>query len=128
MRYPTKPFLEDALKYFNYRELSKKEHVGISLFILDEDTAPGESARIIVKDGKVHTYLGGNVSGQGHEMFVKSILSDELDIEQDSISLDLQVSGAAVISIGSLVCNYILSCEVCLFYMVRAGYLVYYIT
>ena len=90
MRYPTKPFLEDALRYFNYRDLSKKEHVGISLFILDEDTAPGESARIIVKDGKVHTYLGGNVSGQGHEMFVKSILSDELDIEQDSISLDLQ--------------------------------------
>jgi Aerobic-type carbon monoxide dehydrogenase, large subunit CoxL/CutL homologs len=70
IRYPTKPFLQDALKYFNYNELSKKEHVGISFFILDEDTAPGESARIIVKDGKIHTYLGGNVSGQGHEMFV----------------------------------------------------------
>jgi carbon-monoxide dehydrogenase large subunit len=90
MRYPTKPFLEEALKYFNYKELAKKEHVGISLFILDEDTAPGESARIIVKDGKVKTYLGGNVSGQGHELFVKSILSDELDIEQDLVSLELQ--------------------------------------
>ncbi len=90
VRYPTKPFLEDALKYFNYYELSKKENVGISFFILDEDTAPGESAKIIVKDGKVHVFLGGNVSGQGHEKFVKSILSEKLEIEENKISLDLQ--------------------------------------
>jgi carbon-monoxide dehydrogenase large subunit len=101
VNYPTKPFLEDALKYFNYRELAKKEHVGISLFILDEDTAPGESARIIIKDGKVHTYLGGNVSGQGHEMLAKSILSDELDIEQDSISLELQDTETLPIGVGT---------------------------
>ncbi|ARD84563.1 xanthine dehydrogenase family protein molybdopterin-binding subunit [Ferroplasma acidiphilum] len=101
VNYPTKPFLEDALKYFNYRELSKKEHVGISLFILDEDTAPGESARIIVKDGKVHTYMGGNVSGQGHEMFVKSILSDELSVEQDLISLDLQDTETLSTGVGT---------------------------
>ncbi len=101
INYPTKPFLEEALKYFNYRELAKKEHVGISLFILDEDTAPGESARIIVKDGKVHTYLGGNVSGQGHELFVKNILSDELDIEQDSISLELQDTETLPTGVGT---------------------------
>ncbi|MEM0139926.1 MAG: xanthine dehydrogenase family protein molybdopterin-binding subunit [Ferroplasma sp.] len=90
IRYPTKPFLEEALNYFNYKEMSKKEHVGISFFILDEDTAPGESARISIRDGKVHVTMGGNVSGQGHELFVKSILSEQLEIEQDKISLDLQ--------------------------------------
>ena len=88
MNYPTKPFLEAALKYFDYYKLSKKENLGISLGVLDEDTAPGESCRIIVKNGKVKVYLGGDVSGQGHELFVQEILGNEFGIEQSLISLD----------------------------------------
>ncbi len=88
MNYPTKPFLEAALKHFDYHNRSKKEKLGISLFILDEDTAPGEACRIIVKGGKVKAYFGGDVSGQGHELFVQEILSEEFNIDKDLISLD----------------------------------------
>ncbi len=88
INYPTKPLLEAALKHFDYYNLSKKEKLGISLFILDEDTAPGESCRITVKDGKVKVYFGGDVSGQGHELFVQEMLSEEFNIDKDLISLD----------------------------------------
>ncbi|WP_287954660.1 xanthine dehydrogenase family protein molybdopterin-binding subunit [Acidiplasma sp.] len=88
MNYPTKQFLEAALKHFDYYNLSKKEKLGISLFILDEDTAPGESCRIHVKDGRVHVYFGGDVSGQGHELFTQEILSNEFGIDKNLISLE----------------------------------------
>lgn len=84
----TKPFLENALKDLNYKEISKKEKTGIAFFVLIPASRPGESARIIVNNGKVKVYLGGNVHGQGHEIFVKNILEKELKIRREIITLE----------------------------------------
>jgi carbon-monoxide dehydrogenase large subunit len=83
----TRPFLEKALKEVNYSKISREEKTGIAFFVLIPASGPGESARIDVSNGKVKAQLGGNVHGQGHELFVKSILEDKLQVEQDLISL-----------------------------------------
>ncbi len=84
----TRPFLENALKEVNYREVSKKEKAGIAFFVLIPASRPGESARVIINHGKIKVYLGGNVHGQGHEIFVKNILENELKIRRDFITLE----------------------------------------
>jgi carbon-monoxide dehydrogenase large subunit len=83
----TRPFLEKALKELDYNKISKEEKTGIAFFVLIPASRPGESARIDVSNGRVTVQLGGNVHGQGHELFVKSILENELQVEQDLISL-----------------------------------------
>ncbi|MEM0139608.1 MAG: xanthine dehydrogenase family protein molybdopterin-binding subunit [Ferroplasma sp.] len=84
----TRPFLENALRETNYREIAKKEKTGIAFFVLIPASRPGESARITIKKGKINVQLGGNVHGQGHELFVKDMLSSAFQVEQDIISLD----------------------------------------
>ena len=84
---PTRPFLEKALEAVNYRKVSREEKTGLAFFVLIPASRPGESARIDVSDGKVVAQLGGNVHGQGHELFVKDILGNSLQVEQDIISL-----------------------------------------
>ena len=84
----TRPFLEKALAEVNYRKISREEKTGIAFFVLIPASRPGESARIDVSNGKITAQLGGNVHGQGHELFVKSILENELQVEQNLISLE----------------------------------------
>ncbi|AAT43706.1 xanthine dehydrogenase family protein molybdopterin-binding subunit [Picrophilus oshimae] len=84
----TRPFLENALKAFNYYQVSKYEHTGISFFVLIPAVSPGETARALIKDNKIKVWLGGNDHGQGHEYLVKSILSDQLGIDPDIISYE----------------------------------------
>ncbi|MGE9810243.1 xanthine dehydrogenase family protein molybdopterin-binding subunit [Ferroplasma acidiphilum] len=84
----TRPFLEKALEEVNYRKISREEKTGIAFFVLIPASRPGESARIDVSNGKITAQLGGNVHGQGHELFVKSILENELQVEQNLISLE----------------------------------------
>ncbi len=88
IREATRPFLENALNELNYRDISKKEKTGIAFFVLIPASRPGESARIIVNNGRVKVYLGGNVHGQGHEIFVKNILEKELKINREIITLE----------------------------------------
>ncbi len=83
----TRPFLEKALQEVNYRKISREEKTGLAFFILIPASRPGESARIDVSGGKITAQLGGNVHGQGHELFVKDILGNSLQVEQDLISL-----------------------------------------
>ncbi len=84
----TRPFLEKALAEVNYSKISREEKTGIAFFVLIPASRPGESARIDVSNGKITAQLGGNVHGQGHELFVKSILENELQVEQNLISLE----------------------------------------
>ncbi len=84
----TRPFLEKALKEVDYNRISREEKTGIAFFVLIPASRPGESARIDVSDGKIMVQLGGNVHGQGHELFVKNILENDLQVEQDLISLE----------------------------------------
>lgn len=85
---PAKSFFEEAVKALRYREyVNKGEKVGISFFVLIPAAAGGESARILVNDGEIKVWLGGSVHGQGHEEFVKKIVSKELGVNEDVVKL-----------------------------------------
>ncbi len=85
---PAKQFFLDAIKAMNYYNYVKKgEKVGISFFILIPAATGGESAKILVDNGKVKVWLGGSVHGQGHEEFVKKLVSSELGVNGDVVEL-----------------------------------------
>lgn len=75
------PFLESAVKAMNYHEYAKKGNAGFGWFVLVPATRPGETARILVENGSIKVWLGGNAHGQRHDLFVKSILADELKVD-----------------------------------------------
>src|SRR5206468_10917840 len=70
-----KPFLDAAARHLGYRSAAKAGPVGFSMFVLIPETSSGEGARIHVSDGRVKVWLGGNVHGQGHEAFVRTLLA-----------------------------------------------------
>jgi carbon-monoxide dehydrogenase large subunit len=84
----SKPFLESAVEGLRYRQRSESGKVGFSLFVLVSAARPGESARIMVKDGRVRVWLGGNSHGQAHEVLVKKLLSEELSVPEYLIDLE----------------------------------------
>ena len=84
----SKPFMEKAIKKLGYSKSGNK-NAGLSLFVLVPGAAPGESARIAVQDGAVHVWLGSNPHGQGHEFFVKNLLSKEFGIPKSKITLEV---------------------------------------
>ena len=83
----SKPFLESAVKELNYRKYAGRENVGFSFFILYHATSGGESARILVEDGKLKVWLGGNAHGQRHDIFVKTLIREELGIDEELIDV-----------------------------------------
>lgn len=86
---PAKKFFEEAINKLGYYEKVKEgKKVGISFFLLIPAIYGGETARILVEDGKVKVWLGGNVHGQEHEEFVKSIIKEELEIDENLIELE----------------------------------------
>ncbi|MCY0852188.1 MAG: xanthine dehydrogenase family protein molybdopterin-binding subunit, partial [Thermoplasma acidophilum] len=83
-----KPFFQRVVKDIGYRDrVGAGGNVGISFFVLVPAVYPGESARIVVKDGEVHVWLGGNSHGQRHEVFVKKLASTELGVPEDRVWL-----------------------------------------
>ncbi|WP_171823520.1 molybdopterin-dependent oxidoreductase [Thermogymnomonas acidicola] len=46
---------------------------------------PGESAKISVRDSKVHVWLGGNQHGQRHDDIIVNILREELGLSSEEI-------------------------------------------
>ncbi|MEM0130341.1 MAG: molybdopterin cofactor-binding domain-containing protein, partial [Thermoplasmatales archaeon] len=84
----SKPFIERALKSLKYQEITRKNrNFGLSFFVLVPAVYPGETARVLVKDGRVNVWLGGNSHGQGHENWVKTIVNEELDVSEDVVFL-----------------------------------------
>jgi carbon-monoxide dehydrogenase large subunit len=83
----SKPFLENAIRELYYANKSVKEKAGFSCFVLVPATQPGESARIVIKEGRVKVWLGGNTHGQDHETFVRKLLKDELGLPEDHVEL-----------------------------------------
>ncbi len=85
---PARPFFEEAIREMGYRREAKlNSAVGLSFFVLVPAVYPGESARIIVKDGKVKVWLGGNSHGQGHEGFVRKLVNEELQVPESIVTL-----------------------------------------
>ncbi|MGO8807167.1 MAG: xanthine dehydrogenase family protein molybdopterin-binding subunit [Candidatus Bathyarchaeia archaeon] len=85
----SRPFFTKAVTDLKYRERSKSENAGLGFFTLVPGfISAGESARIIVKDGKVNVWLGGNQHGQEHYVFVRKLLKDELGIPEELVMLN----------------------------------------
>ena len=85
---PFKPFLESAIKELGYRETHQDESVGFSSFVLIPAAQPGESARVAVKNGRVKAWLGGSSHGQGHDVWVRLLVSEELGISQSLVDYE----------------------------------------
>ncbi len=93
-----KPFLDNAVRALGYRKAAKAGPVGFSMFVLIPETGSGEGARIRVDGGRVKVWLGGNVHGQGHEAFVRTLLAEELRVPQDLV--DLEAGDTAMLKEG----------------------------
>ena len=95
---PSKQFFMKALRAFKYSSRKKKENVGLSFFMLIPAAYGGESAKLAVKGGRVKVWMGGSSHGQRHDVFAKSLVSEELGIPQDVI--DFQHTDTRSISGG----------------------------
>ena len=82
----SKPFLERAVAAMKYDSF-KSRNVGFSFFVLVPAATPGESAKIVSRDGKLLVWLGGNTHGQRHEEWVSSILAEELGVPGSLVEL-----------------------------------------
>ncbi len=83
-----RPFFESAVNELEYRrEARLTKGVGMSFFVLVPALYTGESVRVLVKDGRVSVWLGGNSHGQGHEVFVKRLVNEELEVSEDTVTL-----------------------------------------
>ena len=85
---PFKPFLESAVKELGYYDKREGESVGFSCFVLIPAAQPGESARIAVKNGRVKVWLGGSTHGQGHDVWARLLVSEELDVPQAIVDFE----------------------------------------
>ncbi len=97
---PAKTFLTDAVSKLNYRKLLKYRP-GFSFFVLVPAFSMGETARVLIKDGKVRVWLGGNSHGQRHELFVKSLINENLGINPDLVSLQMGDTDMMETGVGS---------------------------
>jgi carbon-monoxide dehydrogenase large subunit len=84
---PFKPFLESAIKQLGYHE-KKNGAVGFSCFVLVSSAEPGESAKIVVKQGRIKIWMGGSSHGQRHDIWAQSLLSEELGISTSVIDIE----------------------------------------
>ncbi len=82
-----KPFFEKAVQELDYERL-RNDKAGIGFFVLVPALAPGETARIRINSGKVDVWLGGNAHGQGHEVFVRKLIREELGIPEELVTLN----------------------------------------
>ncbi len=83
----SRPFIEKAVRELDYDAQSKEHNAGLSCFVLVPATQPGESARIVVKDGRIKVWTGGDTHGQHHEEFIRRLLREELGIDEKLVEL-----------------------------------------
>lgn len=83
----SRPFLESAIKELEYEKYKGKENVGFAFLILYHATNGGESARIRVEGGRLKVWTGGNAHGQRHDIFIKTLLNEELGVSGDLVDV-----------------------------------------
>jgi len=83
----SKPFMEEALRRMKYRERANQK-AGLAFFVLVPASQPGESCRIVIKEGKVRVWVGGNSHGQAHDVFIRRMVSEELQIPEEVIEVE----------------------------------------
>jgi carbon-monoxide dehydrogenase large subunit len=85
---PFKPFLESAVKELGYYDKREGESVGFSSFVLVPAAQPGESARVVVRNGRVRVWLGGSTHGQGHDVWTRLLIGEELNVPQSVVDFE----------------------------------------
>ena len=85
---PFKPFLTSAITELGYYDKREGESVGFSCFVLIPAAQPGESARIAIKGGRVKVWIGGSMHGQGHDVWARMLVGEELNIAQPVIDFE----------------------------------------
>ena len=98
---PFRGFLEDAIRELDYRRKSEHGNAGFSSFVLIPAANSGEGARIAIRGGRVQVWMGGNPHGQGHEVFVRKLVSEELGVSPDVIDLEKSDTDAVPKGVGS---------------------------
>ena len=98
---PSKPFMKEALRAFRYAGRKGKETLGLSFFVLIPASGDGESGKVTVSGGRVKVWLGGSSHGQGHDVFVKRLVSKELGVREDLVDFQPADTGAISEGVGS---------------------------
>lgn len=84
---PFEPFLRSAVQAVDYAGRSRSGPCGFSSYVLVSAVQPGESSRVLVKDGAVKVWVGASQGGQDHTTMVKVILSEALGVPQSAVEL-----------------------------------------
>jgi len=84
----SRPFLKEAFSALGYSKRMKREKVGLSCFVLVPAAQGGESARVAVRGGRVKVWVGGNPQGQGHDVFAKRLVKEELGVSEGLVDYE----------------------------------------
>ena len=85
---PSKPFLKEAFSALGYAGRRKRQNVGLSCFVLVPSAEAGESAKVAVAGGRVKVWVGGNSQGQGHDVFAKRLVKEELGVKEELVDYE----------------------------------------
>ena len=97
----SKPFLKEAFSALRYSKRRKREKVGLSCFVLVPAAQGGESAKVAVRGGRVKVWVGGNPQGQGHDVFAKRLVKDELGVSEGLVDYEHSDTGILSGGVGS---------------------------
>ena len=97
----SKPFLKEAFSALRYAKRRKKETVGLSCFVLIPAAEGGESARVAVRGGRVKVWVGGNTHGQGHDVFARRLVKEELGVREEQVDYEPADTGILTGGVGS---------------------------
>ena len=97
----SKPFLKEAFSALEYYRRKKREKAGLSCFVLIPAAYGGESAKVAVRGGRVKVWVGGNTHGQGHDVFAKRLVREELGVREDFVDYEHADTGALSEGVGS---------------------------
>jgi aerobic carbon-monoxide dehydrogenase large subunit len=83
-----RPFLRESLSALGYARKKKGGRLGLSCFVLVPATRDGETAKVAIRGGRVKVWMGGSSHGQGHDVFARRIVGEELGISENLIDFE----------------------------------------
>ena len=97
----SRPFLKEAFSALAYYRRRSREKVGLSCFVLIPAAEGGEAAKVAVRGGRVKVWVGGNTHGQGHDVFAKRLVKEELGVKEDLVDYEHADTGVLSEGVGT---------------------------
>ena len=97
----SKPFLREAFSALGYHKRRNREKVGLSCFVLIPAAEGGESAKVAVRAGRVKVWVGGNAHGQGHDVFARRLVREELGVREYMVDYEHADTGVLSEGVGT---------------------------